>query len=330
MPAMLDRATAASLILIFTSGAARAAPPPPHALVLATWNLEWLMTPAAHAGLRRTCTAEGQPRVTARSIPCDVARQEARREADFARLRDYAARLDADVIALQEVDGPDAARLVFPEYDFCFTARTAVQNNGFAIRRGRGIRFRCDMDFRELAVGHEHLRVGAQLTLFPSDPRELHVLGVHLKSGCAGQRLNLPDEACQLLARQVPPLIRWIDAQARAGHRFMLMGDFNRRLAKEGGKARDTNGLPTRMWPALDGDDVPGADLVNVTAGRPYIKCHVSERHGAYIDHIIAGVRAASELVPDSFRRIVYAQSDAVRFKLSDHCPLAISYRLRP
>jgi endonuclease/exonuclease/phosphatase family metal-dependent hydrolase len=326
---MFDRAGAAACLLWIFAPAAIAAPTP-RTLTLATWNLEWLMTPATHASLRRTCTVEGGIPSAVRSIPCDVARQEARGEADFARLRLYAERLDADVVALQEVDGVDAARQVFPNHDFCFTARTAVQNNGFAIRRGRGIRYRCDADLRELAVGHRHLRGGAQLTVFPGGPDELHLLSVHLKSGCANQRLTKDEESCQLLSQQIEPLIRWIDAQARAGHRFALMGDFNRQLAKEHGRARDSSGRLVKMWPEMDRGDMPGADLLNVTEGRPYIKCHISESHGAYIDHVVLGERAASNLLPDSFRRIVYAQSDAVRFKLSDHCPVAIGYRLRP
>ena len=44
---------------------------------------------------------------------------------DFALLRKYAKRLNADVIALQEVNGPKAARHVFPEaqYDLYFSGR---------------------------------------------------------------------------------------------------------------------------------------------------------------------------------------------------------------
>lgn len=326
---MFNRAGAAACLLWILAPAVLA-DLRPHTLQLATWNLEWLMTPATHASLRPACTGEGQTPSSVRSIPCDVARQEARGEADFARLRTYAERLDADVIALQEVDGKDAARQVFPDHDFCFTARTAVQNNGFAIRRGRGIRYRCDADVRELAVGHRHLRGGAQLTLFPGGVDELHLLSVHLKSGCAGQRLTKDEESCQLLRQQIVPLVDWIDTQARAGHRFLLMGDFNRQLAKEHGRARDASGQVVKMWPELDRKDLPGADLVNVNEGRAYIKCHISESHGAYIDHIVLGEKAASNLLPESFRRIVYAQSDAVRFKLSDHCPVAIGYRLRP
>ena len=300
---------------------ARAAPA---TLTLATWNLEWLMTPATHIALRPGCTREGQLHVPARSIPCDVAREPARGDADFARLRLYAGQLDADVIALQEVDGPAAARQVFTDHDFCFTARRAVQNNGFAIRRGRGIRFVCGPDYTPLAAGHGLLRVGVQLTLFPGTPQELHLLGVHLKSGCARQRLDEPTEACELLTRQVAPLRSWVRQQAAAGRRFLLLGDFNRRLAQEQGPPHPGRG---RMWPELERDALPGAALTAITAGQPYIKCHLSEPHGAYIDHIIAGEQAAQRWVPSSFRRVSFDQRDAARLRLSDHCPIAVDYR---
>lgn len=315
------------LFLLLAPGAVLGAAPLPRTLTLATWNLEWLMTPQTLKALRPGCTGEDRPSARVRSIPCDVARDLARRPEDYGRLADYAQRLDADVIAIQEVDGPEAARLVFQDHDFCFTARRAVQNNGFAIRKGRGIRYRCDADVRSLAVGHEHLRAGAQITLFPGTRQELHLLGVHLKSGCAGERLDSGEEACALLARQVQPLKEWVDAQARAGRRFMLLGDFNRRLARERKTARDTQGRLMNMWPELSSADVPGAGLSSLAEGRPYLKCHLTERHSAYIDHIIAGEKAARHWLPATFRRVGFVQSDAVRLKLSDHCPLSVEYQ---
>jgi endonuclease/exonuclease/phosphatase family metal-dependent hydrolase len=316
------------MAMLLLPGACIGAVPLPRTITLATWNMEWLMTPQTVAALRSGCTGGDRPPARARSSPCDVARDLARRPEDYGRLADYAQRLDADVIAIQEVDGPEAARLVFRDHDFCFTARRAVQNNGFAIRRGRGIRFRCDADVRSLAVGHEHLRAGAQITLFPGMPEDLHLLGVHLKSGCAGERLDSGEEACMVLARQVQPLKAWVDVQARAGHRFMLLGDFNRRLAREGRSARDTQGRMRNMWPELSSADVQGARLVSLAEGRPYLKCHLTERHSAYIDHIIAGESAARHWMPATFRRVGFVQSDAVRLKLSDHCPVSVEYRL--
>ena len=140
-----------------------------------------------------------------------------RTAADFARLQEYARRLNADVIALQEVDGPSAAALVFPDYSFCFTRRSHVQNVGFAVRAG--IPFRC-ADYAALALDSDGLRWGAELTLFRTAAGKIQLLSVHLKSGCPSQVLTNRREECRRLAQQVPVLEQWIDARAAEGMPF--------------------------------------------------------------------------------------------------------------
>ncbi len=169
-------------------------------------------------------------RADVRQVPCDVAFRLERSSRDFSMLASYARELDADVIALQETDGAEAARLVFPDYQFCFTGREHVQNTGFAIRRG--IAFRCGPDVRELSLG-DTLRRGKELTLFPGEPGEIRLLSIHLKSGCGSKPLAAAEKACRELARQAPALEAWIDTQAREGHRFAVLGDFNRDLLSE-------------------------------------------------------------------------------------------------
>src|SRR4051812_37116645 len=145
-------------------------------LKLATWNLEWFMAPETLRSLTPSCTRADAPRDgTHRSVPCDVAQTLARSGEDIAAMRSYARALDADVIALQEVDGPDAARLLFPDYQFCFSGRVAVQNNGFAIRRG--LPFSCGPDLAELSM-NEDVRRGVELNVFPGTPREFRLLSV--------------------------------------------------------------------------------------------------------------------------------------------------------
>ena len=146
-----------------------------------------------------------------RRLPCDVAQRLERSSRDFATLTRYARQLDADVIALQEVDGIEAARLVFPGYEFCFSGSRHLQNTGFAIRAG--LPKRCAPDVTDLSLG-DTVRRGAELVLFPGEPREVHLLSVHLKSGCSSKPLNSGEKACDTLARQTPILERWIDAQA--------------------------------------------------------------------------------------------------------------------
>ena len=94
----------ATLLVLFSSAAAPASPP--REFKLATWNLEWFMTPETLRALTPACMPADAPRDGARrAVPCDVAHELARSREDIAALRRHARALDADVVALQEVDG---------------------------------------------------------------------------------------------------------------------------------------------------------------------------------------------------------------------------------
>jgi len=119
-------------------------------------------------------------------------------------------------------------------------------------------------------------------------------------------------------------LKRWIQARAREGVAFAVMGDFNRRFSVERPYARDSGGRLISVWPELAQRSPPYVELFNTTAGQPYIGCSVTDRFHAYIDHIVLGGPLAARMVPGSFERTIYADDDARNFKLSDHCPLAV------
>ena len=88
-------------------------------LKIATWNLNWLTTRSA-----------GDP-----DLPSDVT---PRSDEDFARLAQYAKDLNADVVAIEEVDGFSAASKVFPrdQYSIHMTRDHVVQRVGIVVRRG--------------------------------------------------------------------------------------------------------------------------------------------------------------------------------------------------
>jgi endonuclease/exonuclease/phosphatase family metal-dependent hydrolase len=290
----------------------------PAEIKIATWNLEWFMQPETLRALTPACTPRDAPRDGARrGLPCDVAHEGARSNEDIAALRRYARALDADVVALQEVDGADAARLVFPNHEFCFSGRVAVQNNGFAIRRG--IPFACGADVADLALADD-VRRGVDVRLFPGTPSEIALLSVHLKSGCARDALDSTRPSCRELRRQLPFLEAWIDARAREGTPFAVLGDFNRDLRQEP--------AGVSFWADIDDADPPAADLVNSAEGHKFQNCSPAQTFNGYIDYIIFGRDLARGLVQGSFGRALYRPRDAARRKLSDHCPVFIRLRV--
>jgi 5'-nucleotidase (lipoprotein e(P4) family) len=293
---------------------------------IATWNVEYLILPQTHAALRDTCAEEGDSiRGWQRLIPCTIGRRPSRGAADFAALRKYAERLDADVVALQETDGPEAAALVFPGYDFCFSTRPHVQKNGFAIRRG--LSFRCEDEYLPLSLNDE-VRRGVVVTLFPGTNNAMTLMSVHLKSGCPAGPLTAAGRNCQLIRGQIAPLEDWIEEQARAGRRFAVLGDFNRRFSLERLPARDVAGNVVSFWPEIDDGDPPASDLVDITAGRKFQACNQRDPFTEYIDTVLLGRDLARSAIRSGFVRVTYDAEDVGKMQLSDHCAVGIDLRL--
>jgi endonuclease/exonuclease/phosphatase family metal-dependent hydrolase len=259
-------------------------------LKLTAWNLSWLtLRPAGGADL-----------------PADVV---PKRPEDIARLRGYALRLRADVIAFSEVDGPEIAAQVFPPERFRIhiTGDRVVQRAGFAVRRD--LAFTVHPDLTGLDVYPDarfHLRSAADITLdLPSGP--LRLLAVHLKSGCRqGALAGSSTPACRTLALQLPVLAGWMRARAAEGVGFAVMGDFNRwmeagdpfaaRLEAAAPLARADIGLHSPCWGG-----------------------------SGFLDHVIIGGPARNWLIPGSLRVLLYREAGAAwKDRLSDHCPVSV------
>jgi endonuclease/exonuclease/phosphatase family metal-dependent hydrolase len=260
-------------------------------LKLASWNIAWLTTRTA-------------------LLPRD---RRPRERGDLARLAEYGRRLDADIIALQEVDGPEAAALLLDPkaYAFHFPEEEDLQRSGFAIRRGLRVIRNPDLAALDLnPEAHRSLRRGTDVTVEAGGAR-LRLLSLHLKAGCSSGRLEREEPDCEQLARQGEILAGWIAARRREGVAFTLLGDFNRSFEAPG------EPLYRRLESA--------APLTRVTAGTSN-PCWAGPRGGrAFIDHILLGGPAREWLVPGSLRVLVYAeQGRDWRERLSDHCPLSI------
>jgi endonuclease/exonuclease/phosphatase family metal-dependent hydrolase len=264
-------------------------------LKLVTWNIAWLTTkPAGHPDLPRSV----QPRTPE----------------EFARLRAYADRLAADVVALQEIDGPLAAARVFDatRYDFHFPAETDTQRAGFAWRRGLTVTRNPDLMALDLVpTARRSLRRGADITVRDGDAPPIRLLSIHLRAGCAWDPIRQPNtRECQGLGTQAEILRGWIADRRAEGIAFAILGDFNRRME------RDDEFLAVVSEPG---------PLTRVTQG--FANPCQARDGGArpFIDHILLGGPARDWLVRDSFRVLIYNERDATaRERLSDHCPVSI------
>ena len=266
---------------------------------LATWNIAWLtLKPAGHPDL-----------------PRDI---RARTPEDFRLLRGYAERLDADIVAIQEIDGEAAAARVFDpsRYVIHLTDETDTQRPGFAVRRT--LRMIRNPDLAELDIragARRSLRRGADITVETPQGTRLRLLSVHLNAGCRDEPLlQSPPPDCEGIAQQARIIAGWVEARRREGIAFAVLGDFNRRISTrddllrivEAGTplARPTAGFSSPCW-----SDARG--------GRPFVS------------HILPGGPAAQWVVPESMNVLVYAERDrSYRERLSDHCPVSVRLRL--
>jgi endonuclease/exonuclease/phosphatase family metal-dependent hydrolase len=286
------RAAALILALLFAIPA-RAAE-----LKLATWNIAWL-----------TLRQAGDP-----ELPRGL---NTRNAGDFARLSEYARRLDADIVALQEIDGPEAAARVFDprDYEFHFAHEPDIQRAGFAWKRSLRVTRNPDLAALDLRPqARFSLRRGADITL-ELGPTRLRLLSVHLNAGCREGPLDRAENQCESLARQSAILAEWIEARRAEGIAFAILGDFNRRMEGPGEEMMLALLAAAPMTRANQG--VSNPCWTDGRGGRPFIS------------HLLLGGPARQWLVPNSLRVMVYAERDyAMRDRLSDHCPVSIRLRV--
>jgi endonuclease/exonuclease/phosphatase family metal-dependent hydrolase len=259
----------------------------PHAaeLKIATWNLNWLTSRTA-------------------GLPPDV---RPRQQEDFDRLRAYAEELNADLVAIEEVDNADTARRVFPAetYSIHLSRDRVRQRVGIAVRRG--LAYDVNPDVTAIALDPvAHLRSGVDITLHPG-AGSLRVLAVHLKQGC--QYLvfgRSPRTTCVELMSQFDVVAQWIAARRDEGVPFLVLGDFNRTFDKNDKFAR-TIGAPMPLTRATEGFSSP---------------CW---GHEPFIDHILIGGTARAWVLPNTLRVLAYRETDpTLKQLLSDHCPVSV------
>lgn len=235
-----------------------------------------------------------------------------RTSAHYDQLAHMAGRLNADVIAVQEVESPQALARVFnPQQYLAFISDSqGSQDVGFVVRRG--IQAEQLPDVLGLNVGG--VRPGADL-LITVHSQQLRLLSVHLKSGCFHGPLKR-SKACSKLAAQVAPLEEWIDAREREGIAYAVLGDFNRKFYSSPQDA---------VWSQLNDADPVGLQLWSPTS-QARSQCWDS-RHPDFVDHLVLGRKLHQLASVSSFQELLYPSHAQPKY-LSDHCPLSLDLEL--
>jgi len=258
-----------------------------------------------------------------------------RKDSDYLLLASYAKQLNADVIALQEVENESWARKVFGnEYDFYFSTKDWVQRVGVAVKKSAGLKV-IAKEYKALDVSR--VRHGMDLTL-TRNGKELKLLAVHLKSGCFAAPLDPKSvsamksssdkelrrkDACSTLSKQIEPLENWVDKQAKDDKAFIVIGDFNRRFSQDiSNKYAENQGL----WQALDDEGNESLWTPTATANSDCWGGYYKD----YIDHIVFNPNAKSMYKADSFDQLVFKEKYTKKLSrsLTDHCPISVNMTL--
>ncbi len=266
---------------------------------IATWNLEHLNDTVGEGCVPRT-------------------------RSDYAELARRIAALDADVVAFQEVENESAARLVFPagEWDIAFStrpstgpgprcydrpeARLSHQGTGFAIRSE--LAWQRHPDLEDIAAGSRNYRWGTDVTV-TLDGHDLRLLSVHLASGCWGEgedRSSRRSRTCATLREQFAELGDWVEARRNDESAYVMLGDFNRRLAVPGDWG----------WRAL----APRSARLQLLTAEIETECDPDFTE--FVDHIVANPAASRLLVPGSTRELPRETPHP------DHCAIAATFVL--
>jgi len=94
------------------------------------------------------------------------------------------------------------------------------------------------------------------------------------------------------------------------------LGDFNR---------SDREVAHDAFWRTLEGDDPSQATYVSIGAEVPFRNCYIGAPFTRAIDHVLVARTLKYAVITGSYRRFGYRNLEAMRYRLSDHCPVRVS-----
>ncbi|MBY0243121.1 MAG: hypothetical protein K2X55_27825 [Burkholderiaceae bacterium] len=267
------------------------------------------------------------------------------------------------VIAFQEVKSDQAVRDVLGShaatFEVCFAPHNAFQTVAFAWNKAATQKPGQCASRTELAVSDDPTNPANLRTVRPGLALELTVNGqpvtfmnVHLKASCANLKPNGPfqprklddaDAACRVLNRQVPALEDWIESVGAKSPRFVLLGDFNRRIDEEAAEAvppsqvrsdgsdpagpnkKDALGYVTTryLWQEIS-DGSPTLFQVPLSGADSGCKGFTG------LDHIVVS-QALRSVQPDATfgsRKVPVVNAPGQLIETSDHCPRIMTLTL--
>ncbi len=235
----------------------------------------------------------------------------ARSKDEFAYLKAVGKQLNADIVALQEVDGEVAARRVLPGYNMYFSSRRDRRRVGFAVRRSAFDVIVHHEDFKSISMNNALPR-GVDLSVIVSNT-EIRILNIDMIRGCEDKDIKRQTRECSRLRKQWRFLAEWIYQRIEEGVAFAVVGDFGKSFKIDDDQS---------AWQMLHGEEVPLGSLVRVTQAQQNT-CWGGETN-YFLNHILLNKKAADFVVPKSFGQVSYDGSSIERQKISEHCPMMV------
>ncbi|GLT14093.1 endonuclease/exonuclease/phosphatase family protein [Vibrio algivorus] len=277
-------------------------------LNIATWNIEWLTTNPSHS-----------------------IKESKRDSEDFSRLNNKFNQISPAILAFQEVDSIEAIqKVVGHEYQVYLSDRAKPQYSnlqfpdinqytGFAISKNWLMENQANIvDPEDISLlPNSKLRFAAYIVLKQANQPDIHLLSVHLKSGCPTKKKR--SRSCRQLSEQAEQLNQWLTRRVNRQESFIVMGDFNHNLAFKGDwmwqqltyGLDDQAKLATQMTPAI----------CQVKSNR---KPNQLYRYPSLIDHIIVSQANHTQ----GTQQITFTRQEALNDHLSDHCPVVSEVKL--
>ena len=272
-------------------------------VLFTTWNFEWLT-----------------------NRPVEKISESKRTSNDLIKLAEHLNNIRPDILAFQEVDSISAINnIIDNKYKIYISDRNNIINKylqfkdinqytGFAISDKWQV---SDPEDIRLSPNRK-LRFASYVILQQKGYQPIHLLSVHLKSGCSGKYRR--KDSCSVLRSQGRALNRWINTRISHNERFMILGDFNHNLAypkdwlwKEITRGTKTGTKESQVRLATRESKADCLVRSRKTPKKTY-------RYRHLIDHIII----SGDLSYSPPAQNLYKKEQVLNYRLSDHCPLSV------